>query len=85
MVGAAIGGLVGIVSRYMVIGVGVFSLAMGGILLGRRKWNGRREYLLLWARRFEHKRTYRRLDPDVRYSPLGARAEASIGGTHEPR
>jgi hypothetical protein len=63
--------LVGLVGRHPVYAGIAAVVALIGVSLGRRAWEERRDYLLLFVRRLERRRVYRRLDPDRSYRPYG--------------
>jgi len=73
---ALAGGLVNLIA-----GVVLFVVALLLILVGRRSWQGRRDYLALFARRFERTRHQRLLDPDTTYAPYALELEGR-GGRH---
>jgi len=74
VVAGAVSVLAGLLVRQVVVAVVAFVVSLVVIQLGRGLWHGRREYLLLFARRYEKRRVYRMLDADVRYRPLRMRS-----------
>ncbi len=50
-------------------GVVAGAVMLGVVLLGRRAWEGRRDYLPLLVRRLEKRRVFRALDPDTGARP----------------
>ena len=63
--------MAGLVGRHPAYAGIAAVVALMAVTLGRRAWEGRRDYLLLLVRRLERRRVYRRLDPDPRYRPYG--------------
>lgn len=68
---ACLGAVIANVSVNILVGMAVFVAVLLCSLVGRRAWQGRRDYLFLWARRFERERHYRLLEPDTAYRPYG--------------
>lgn len=66
---AGVSVLVGGVARHPLAAVVAAVATLVAITLGRRAWENRRDYLVLFARRFERRRVHRILDPDRRYRP----------------
>ncbi len=62
-------GLAGVLVHPL-LGVLLVLFGYAGLTAARRWDHGRREYLKLWARRFD-KQQYRLLDPDTEYVPYG--------------
>lgn len=63
----------------LILGVVLFVVALLLILVGRRFWQGRRDYLTLFARRFQRIRHQRLLDPDTSYAPYGLELDGRGG------